>query len=137
MPNVSVGVVPVSVSVPGATAGSVAAAPKLMTPCEPLLAATLALTALTAPLFDMVSAPLPKFPTVRVPEFVHVEPTPSTVTVPRDFAPEPIVPAVSETAPLFVMSSLPMPEVPTESSLLLVQREPQPLTETVPVPVVS
>ncbi|MDT4872626.1 hypothetical protein FQZ97_1078210 [compost metagenome] len=85
----------------------------------------------------MVSAPLPKFPTVSVLEFVHVEPTPSTVTVPREFAPEPIVPAVSETVPLFVMFSLPVPEAPTDSSLLLFQCEPQPPTETVPVPAVS
>ena len=36
----------------------------------------------TTPPFWMVSVPVPKPPTTRVPMFVHVEPAPDTVTVP-------------------------------------------------------
>ncbi|MNY41959.1 hypothetical protein D3C86_1768100 [compost metagenome] len=136
-PNVRLGLAPVSTRVPGAAAGSVAAAPILMTPFEPALAATLALTALTVALFAMVNAPLPEFPTVRVLEFTQEEPIPSTVTVPVAFALEPMVPTVLETTPPPVTPSLPLPEKPTDRSLPLFHLAPVPFTVTVPTLPVS
>ena len=75
-------------------------------------------------------------PTVRVLEFVQVDPVPVTVAVPVEPSAEPRVPVVSVTVPLVEMVSAPAPELPTVIAPEFVHFDPEPVTVAVPVPLV-
>jgi hypothetical protein len=68
----------------------------------------------TVPPFWMVSVPVPKPPTTMVPVFVHVEPAPDTVAVPREPGRSPTNPPKSVNVPPFWTTSIPIPFSPTE-----------------------
>ncbi len=67
---------------------------------------------------------------------LHVEPAPSTVTLPSESPPPyaPMKPSTFETAPPLRTLSTPTPNSPTYRSPLLVKVEPAPSTVAVPVP---
>ena len=67
----------------------------------------------TVPPFWMVSVPLPKPPTTMVPVFVHVEPAPDTIAVPREPGKSPTNPPKSVNVPPFWTRSIPIPFSPT------------------------
>ena len=67
----------------------------------------------TVPPFWMVSVPVPEPPTTTFEMFVHVEPAPDTVTVPREPGKLPTNPPKSVNVPPFWTTSVPIPFWPT------------------------
>src|ERR1700730_10683325 len=87
--------------------------------------------------FRIVNTPLPSSPTISRSPFTHLDPTPSTSTLPCPMPvdpTEPIYPTKSKTAPPLRIVNAPGPSAPTLIWPMLLQLDPRPSTSTTPLP---